>query len=207
MSEDQRGLRAALGLAPDPDFDLRLPPGWARQAPDAETQERMLAGVRSRMMQAHRPDLFARAQSMLSDSFGTMRRGDVVACFTASAQADDTLWLPASMLASVRRAQPGATLDDVVRHAIRSHGATALDDTKRIVRFERDELQSVGDERARVLTVVYLTPVPGTHRRRALQLTATISRPVDMDADDPIIDGQRLLFDACVLTLRWLRPR
>jgi hypothetical protein len=28
-----------------------------------------------------------------------------------------------------------------------------------------------------------------------------------MDADDPIIDGQRLLFDACVSTLRWLRPR
>lgn len=207
MSEDQGDLRAALGLAPDPDFDLRLPPGWSRQTPDAETQERMLAGVKSRMMQAHRPDLFARAQSMLSDSFETMRRGDVVAFFSASEPGDGTLWLPASILASVRRAQPDVTLDEVVLHAIRTRGATALDDAKRIVRFERDELQRVGDEQARVLTVVYLTPVSGTHRRRALQLTATISRPVDMDADDPVIDGQRLLFDACVSTLRWLRPR
>lgn len=207
MSELANDLRSALGAAPDPDFAMELPPGWARHAPDDTTQRAMLAGIRTRMMQAHRPDLYAQAQSMLSESFETMRRSDVVAFFSATEPGDGTLWLPASILASVRRAQPEVTLDEVVRHAILEYDATALDDAKRIVRFERDALETVQGESVRVLSVVYLTPMPGTHRRRALQLTATISRPVDMDADDPIVDGQRMLFDACVSTLRWLRPR
>jgi hypothetical protein len=199
-------LRTALGAAPDPEFTMELPPGWARHAPDRATQQLLLAGIKTRMMQAHRPDLFAQAQSMLKDSFEAMRRGDVVAFFSATEQGDDTLWLPASILASVRRAQTDVTLDEVVRHAILEYDAIALDDARRIVRFERDALETVQDEQVRVLTVVYLTPIPGTQRRRALQLTATISRPVDMEADDPAIDAQRLLFDACVSTLRWLRP-
>lgn len=199
-------LRASLGAAPDPEFTMELPPGWTRRAPDRSTQAMMTAGLRSRMMQAHRPELFAQATSMLKDSFEIMRRGDVVAFFSATEPGDDTLWLPASILASVRRAQPDVTLDEVVRHAILEYDAVALDDAKRIVRFERDALETVQDEQVRVLTVVYLTPIPGTHRRRALQLTASIARPVDMEADDPAIDAQRLLFDGCVSTLRWLRP-
>ena len=199
-------LRAALGVAPEPDFELDLPPGWARHRPDRAQQDAMLAGIRTRAMQAHRPELLAQANGMLRDSFEMMRRGDVVAFFTPSEQSEETLWAPASMLASVRRAQPDVSLDDVVRHAIRELGAMALDDARRIVRFERDQLETVGEESLRVLTVVYLTPMPGTQRRKALQLTATIGRPLDMDADDPAIDGLRLLFDACASTLRWVRP-
>lgn len=205
--DDLRGdLRSALGAPPEPDFELELPPGWARHRPDRAQQDAMLAGIRSRAMQAHRPELFAQADAMLRDSFDLMRRGDVVAFFTPSEPGDDTLWAPASMLASVRRAQPEVSLDDVVRHAIRELGAAALDDARRIVRFERDQLETVGEESLRVLTVVYLTPMPGTQRRKALQLTATIGRPLDVEADDPVVDAMRLLFDACASTLRWVRP-
>lgn len=206
MSHDT-DLRAALGAPPEPDFELELPPGWARHRPDRAEQEAMTASVRARAMQAHRPDLLAQAQAMLRESFESMRRGDVRAFFTPTEPGDDTLWMPASILASVRRAQPDVTLDDVVRHAIREYGATALDDDRRIVRFERDRLESMGDESMRVLTVVYLTPMPGTHRRAALQLTATLARPLDVEADDPLVDGMRVLFDACASTLRWVRPR
>ncbi|MCR8672012.1 hypothetical protein [Agrococcus sp. HG114] len=206
MSE-QTDLRAALGVAPDPEFELELPPGWARHAPDAATRDRFAAGIRQRMMQAHRPDLYAQAQRLLDDSFEAMRRGDTIAFFAPTDPGDETLWLPASILASVRRAQPDVTLDEAVRHAILEYDAAPLDGQKRIVRFERDALETLQGESLRVLTVVYLTPIPGTRRRRALQLTATINRPVDVDVDDPVVDAQRLLIDACVSTLRWRRPQ
>ncbi|WP_026374189.1 hypothetical protein [Agrococcus lahaulensis] len=206
MSE-RTDLRAELGAAPDPEFELELPPGWARHAPDRATQDAMAAGIRERMLRAHRPDLYAQAQRMLQDSFEAMQRGDVVAFFTPTDDGDETLWLSASILASIRRAQPDVTLDEAVRHAILEYDAAPLDESKRIVRFERDRLESVQGESLRVLTVVYLTPVPGTQRRRALQLTATINRPVDVDVEDPLVDAQRLLLDACVSTLRWRRPQ
>ena len=84
-------LRAALGVAPEPDFELDLPPGWARHRPDRAQQDAMLAGIRTRAMQAHRPELLAQANGMLRDSFEMMRRGDVVAFFTPSEQSEETL--------------------------------------------------------------------------------------------------------------------
>lgn len=197
-------LRAELGAAPDPDFTLVLPPGWVRRSVDAGVEKDMLGAMRSRLMQAHRPDLYAQMDRLLRDAFTQMRRVEAVAMFVPSADVSEALYLPASLTASIQRAPAGENLDDVVREAIVERGATALLEDKRFLRMETDEVQTLEGERVAVTTVMYLTPIPGSQRRRALRLMLVIMRPVDVPADDPPMVAMRTLFDLCVSTLAWL---
>lgn len=196
-------LRDALGAKRDPDFALVLPPGWARRPVTHDERQRMDAAMRARLRDAHRPDLYARMRQLLGEAFAQMDAADVVAMFIPDGTDDDALVLPASLTARILRAEPGETLDAHVRAAISREGATPLLGDKRFLRAEREGRQTLDDDTAAVTTVVYLTPVPGSGRQRALQFTLVIARPTDVPADDPPMVQMRALFDLCVASLVW----
>lgn len=196
-------LREQLGGAPDPDFSLILPPGWERRAVDEAGQQEMVGALRGRLMQAQRPDLYARMRQLVDEAYDQMRAASTVATFVQGTD-EGTLVLPASLTASIRHADAGTNLDDFVRTAITHHGATPLFEDKRFLRLERDTTENLDGETAGVTTVVYLTPVPGTERRRALQFTLVLIRPADVPADDAPLVAMRTLFDMCVSSLTWL---
>ena len=91
-----------------------------------------------------------------------------------------------------------------MRGAVAREGATPLLGDKRFLRAERETTQSLDGDTGIVTTVLYLTPFPGSGRRRALQLTLVIVRPPDAPADDEPMVQMRALFDLCVSTLTWL---
>lgn len=197
-------LRAELGGRPDPDFVIDLPPGWARRAADARTHKAMEADLHARMLQLQRPDLLAQSRLLLRDAFATLERNRAVAFYAPIEPSADMLLLPGSIIASIRSGEGEVPLDAMVQHAIRAYGAQPLLGDPRIVRFEREQVESMQGERFVSTAVVYLSPIPGSRRRRALQLTASFARPVDVPADDVGAQRMRALFDACASTLRWI---
>lgn len=196
-------LREQLGGTPDPEFSLVLPPGWERHGVTDAEQEKILHGMRRRFLDAQRPELFARMKQLVTESFAQMKKASTVAMFTAGDQAG-TLHLPASLTASIQHAEPGENLDGFVRSAITTAGATPLLGDKRFLRAERETRETLDGDSALVTTVMYLTPIPGTQRRRALMLTLVIMRPLDAPADDAPLMQMKALFDACVSTLTWV---
>src|SRR5690606_18152056 len=113
-------LREQLGGTPDPDFALVLPPGWIRRDVTEQEQDRMLAGIRGRLLEANRPDLYARMRGLVHDAFTQMRTVSTVAMFTAGDSAPDSAYMPASLTATIQHAEPGQNLDAYVRSAITS---------------------------------------------------------------------------------------
>lgn len=196
-------LREQLGGVPDPDFTFALPPGWVRREVSEQEQERMLSLTRARLMEAHRPDLYARMRQLVGQAFTQMRKVSTVAMFTAGDSAPDVAYMPASLTATIQHAESGQNLDAYVRSAIVSDGATPLMGDKRIMRVERESSETLDGEQMLVTTVVYMTPVPGSERRRALLLTLVIMRPPEAPADDAPLMMMKALFDACVSTLSW----
>ncbi len=201
-----QGLRDELGGRPDPDFVIDLPPGWARRDADAATRAAMEADLAARMLQLQRPDLLAQSRLLLRDAFATLEQNRAIAFYAPIEPRDDMLLLPGSIIASIRSGEGEITLDAMVQHAIRSYGAQPLLGDPRIVRFERERVEALQGERFVSTAIVYVSPIPGTRRRRALQLTASFARPVDVPADDVGARRMRALFDACVSTLRWVPP-
>jgi len=196
-------LRESLGVVPDPDFEMDLPPGWSRRAVDDETFDAMISGLKRRLMQQHKPDVFTEVRRMLKKSFDDMRQAGGFAFFVATEQDPATLWMPASMVASIRRAEPGSSLDDLARNLIVNRGATPLMDDARTLRYEQEKNIQLGGESVLSRSVTYLIPIPGTKRRRALQLDAGFGTPLTMPANDPYVLATKFLFDSCVSTLRW----
>lgn len=196
-------LRESLGVVPDPDFEMDLPPGWSRRAVDDETFDAMISGLKRRLMQQHKPDVFTEVRRMLKKSFDDMRQAGGFAFFVATEQDPTTLWMPASMVASIRRAEPGSSLDDLARNLIVNRGATPLMDDARTLRYEQEKNVQLGGESVLSRSVTYLIPIPGTKRRRALQLDAGFGTPLTMPANDPYVLATKFLFDSCVSTLRW----
>lgn len=198
-------LREALG-ARDPEFDLALPPGWARHETTEAARDALIQQVRQRLMQTHRPDLMGQLQRMLHEAWDGMRRTDTFAWFGPAEDDESTAWWPASMTASILRGPDGGTLDPVVVDAIRTRGATALFEDKRFIRFETSSTQVIGGEQLGLTTITYITPMPGSRRRRGLHLTATIMTPPHTPQDDEPLELMRTAFDLCVSTLTWRRP-
>lgn len=200
-------LREALGVRPDPEFDLVLPPGWTRRGVGKDALDLMLGSLKKRLMEEHKPQLFAELRPMLEQSFETMRRNGAIAFFAPTDPEPDTLWLPASIVASVRRAEAGQTLDELARTLIRHHGATPLLGDKRTLRFEKEKTVRLGTDTVINHSLVYLTPIPGARRRRALELVAGFGRTPQQPPDAPGLERMRTLFDTCVSTLKWHEPR
>jgi len=199
-------LRAELGGQPDPDFSLRLLPGWTRWKPDGDQMKKMGRQVRDRLAAVGRTDLAPEAHGLVLSSFKEMRKQDVIAVFSATEDRDDTIWMPGSMLATIRRAGPDHNLDELVVHLIREYGAAPLFGDKRFVRYRRERERELPDGMARITTIEYMTPIPTSNRRRALCLTASYGAPTTIPADDERLEAYELAFDAMVSTLRWSPP-
>lgn len=200
-------LRDELGVRDDPEFTMTLPSGWSRKIPDAETKEAMLKLLKNRLMEAHRPDLYGQLRSQVEQSFADMQKNSVFAMFLPDGSEEETLYLPVSMNASIRRSEAGQTLDQDVANLVRNYGATPLFEDKRTIRCEREETVRLGSDTLINHSVLYLTPVPGAKRRRALQLVAGFGRPVDTPSDAPTLRALRALFDGCVASVRWHAPQ
>lgn len=198
-------LRQEMGVDKDPEFDLELPPGWARHAVSDEQRDATIRDLRTRLKSAGMLGRSAEIESAFQSAFDEMRGSGVFAYFSASDPGENTLAIPASISASIRTGEPGRTLDDVVRDLVRAYGATPLWGDPRTISCERERNQSVGGETLVAHSRIYLTPVPGSKRRRALQLVANFARPVDVDSDAERIREVRGMFDACVASLRWQR--
>lgn len=198
-------LREELGVQPDPEFDLDLPKGWARHGVDDAALESMLTAAKRRCMEAHTLQLYAEVKGHVEGAFADMRRAGVFAYFCPTDPSDGTLMIPSSINASIRRAEPGHTLDDLVRTLIHSHGATPLLGDRRTLRVENEKISRLGTETLINHSVLYLTPIPGAKRRRALALVAGFARTPDVPADAESMQATRFMFDACVSTLRWRR--
>lgn len=200
-------LRTELGGAADPDFLLVLPPGWERRAVNDAERDRMLSAMRTRLMNAQRPEIYARMQTLMRESFDRFKKTSTVAMFVPSdpgESGEQPLILPASLTAGIQKAEPGQTLDAFVRNAIARDGATPLFQDKRFLRVERDKPESLDGERFITTTVAYMTPIPGSGRQRALLLTLVLLRPEDVPADDEPMVAMKALFDMCVSSLTWV---
>lgn len=196
-------LKAELREETLPEFTLTLPAGWVRRVPSDQVRDEMLAAAKSRLMQAHRPDLYGQTVGMVKKLFSEMQRVETVAFFGPGEDAPDTAYLPATLTASIRRGQNGESLDGPIAQLIRHEGATPLGDDKRFLRWERETTENVDGTRVATTTVAYFTPVPDTGRKRALQLTLVITHDPSEPGDDDFVTTLKMLFDAHVSTFSW----
>ncbi|MFE6508847.1 hypothetical protein ACFVDI_17365 [Nocardioides sp. NPDC057767] len=143
---------------------------------------------------------------MVDESYETMNQQSVIAYYVPSKVEDDKTLIPGSLVASVRRSPSGGSLDELTKSLIREHGAGPLFGDKRFVRFEREKTLAMDESTVIQNSLIYLTPIPGAHRRRALQFTASFMRPLESSNEDKLVRSWKFAFDACVSTLRWLPP-
>ncbi|MGP6170267.1 hypothetical protein ACTU6U_07990 [Microbacterium sp. A196] len=197
-------LREQLGMSAEPDFEIDLPAGWERRNVGDDDRAALEAALRKKFLSVQRPDLYAAVHAMVDDSYTAMSSAGAVAYYAATTGDENTLWIPGSIIVSTRTATADVSLDQMVSHAIREFDAQPLLGDKRFIRFERDEIVSVGEASIGLTTVEYLTPIPTTRRRRALHFTATVARPAEAGADDEQVAASKLLYDACISTLRWV---
>lgn len=201
----QSSLRELLGGTKEPEFELKLLPGWERHSPDDADKAAMDAALKKRFMSANRPELHAAMRGQLEQAYALMKQHQVKAYFAATAETDSLAIIPGAIVATTFHAHSGETLDTHVAAIIRDHGAKPLFGDRRFIRYERESTKTAeGDEPVVATSIVYMTPVPGSKRRRGLQLTATIARPLDMAATDEKFLSWKLALDVCVSTLRWV---
>lgn len=200
-------LRSVLGGGDAlPAFAVVLPPHWIGQQVSAKTRDAMLTAARQRLMAAHRPDLYAQLSSNLQRAFADLDRVGTQFVFGPAPDAPDAAYLPASLMATVRSAPAGGTFADVLTHLVQRRGATALHGDARIVTFRETRSIDEGGQRVAVTSVHYLTPIPGTSLAKALQFTAALTHPVDVDADDDAVQELASMFDASISTFHWVAP-
>ncbi|WP_417509052.1 hypothetical protein [Microbacterium sp.] len=200
-------LREQLGVSAEPDFEIDLPAGWERRNVGDDDRAALEAALRKKFLSVQRPDLYAAVHAMVDDSYTAMSAAGAVAYYAATTGDENTLWIPGSIIVSTRTATADVSLDQMVSHAIREFDAQPLLGDKRFIRFERDEIVTVGEASIGLTTVEYLTPIPTTRRRRALHFTATVARPAEAGADDEQVAASKMLYDACISTLRWVTTR
>ena len=197
-------LREQMGVSAEPNFEIDLPAGWERHDVGDEDRAALEAALRKKFLSIQRPDLYATVHALVDGSYAAMSSAGAIAYYAATTGDEDTLWIPGSIVVSTRTATSDVSLDQMVSHAIREFGAKPLFGDKRFIRFERDEIVTVGEDSIGLTSIEYLTPIPTTHRHRALQFTATVARPVEAAADDEQVVASKHLYDACISSLRWV---
>ncbi|WP_026372846.1 hypothetical protein [Agrococcus lahaulensis] len=186
-----------------PAFRMLLPQGWVSYSPDEQSQEELLAAAAKRLATAGRPDLLVQLRRHAATAFSQLREQRAILVMMPGEEAPQSLFLPATITAVERVSTPDAPVREVVVDAIRRKGAKPLDDRGVIVRWlERRDVELDGESSA-TTSIVYVIAVPGTGRRRALQLTAVITHPTDLPADDDVLEQWIALIDAHVATFAW----
>ncbi|MGI6879941.1 hypothetical protein [Microbacterium sp. gxy059] len=208
MTDSSSSLRSLLGARPDPEFQLSLPRGWERMEPTQEAQDELERRLSRRFMHAdggpETMQAFARIRGMLRQAVKDMREQRVIASFAPTADTDDVPFpVPASIVATIRTAPSTEEMDGYVKNLISSEGARPLTDNTSILRVERENIREEGGERVVLSSTLYVTPVPGARRRRALELLAGYARPADIPREDEQIQAVHAFFDLMVATLRW----
>lgn len=196
-------LRTELGAKADPDYELELPRGWVRSHPDEHALKHMLTVLRDRTQRAHLPEAYVQVKKLLEDSFAQMRQHAVTDVFMPGTEGAGTLYLPASMTGSVVHATPEQTLEQLVHGMVRDLGARPLRGDTRIVRMAQERRMRIFDATLMNHTITYLTPIPGTKRRRALRLVASFGHLPELPDYDSQVRVLQELFDSCAASLRW----
>jgi hypothetical protein len=196
-------LRVALaGKAEIPPFSIMLPPGWVAFAADDSTRDRMLEAAGRRLMQAHRPDLHAQLRALVRRSWADLQKVGAQYAFGPGPDAPDAAYLPASLTASVRTAPANTSFSQVVSRLIQQDSAKPLGDDLRFVTFRKTKTISEGGQRLRTTSAFYLTPMPGSGAR-ALQFSAVVAHPDDVEQEAEPVQELLSLFDAHVSTFSW----
>ncbi len=197
-------LRDALDPSPTaaPDWRILLPSGWVERTPDAETEQELSAPAVERMRGAHRPDLNAQLRRLTRDAFARMRSQGTIA-FYHQVEAVEGQILPISIIVSRLVSPTGGPLDDQVADLIRNHAAAPFDDARTMIRWSTASVIESSGERIGLRTIGYLTPIPRTHRRAALQFTAAITHPATLVHDDPSLIKLEFVCDAIMGTFGW----
>lgn len=207
MADRAVSLRETLGAPADPEFELSLPKGWERHDASHESQALVEQRLRRQLMRSGRADAmqsFVALRSMLGRSMDDMRQQHVVAYFTPSAMDASTAFpVPASIIARFHSAPSAEGMDGYVKRLIVEEGAAPLGRNRALLRVERERVQGEGEARMVLSSTLYVTPVPGTGRRRALELLAGYGRPTDIPRDDDQIRLVHAMFDLTVASLRW----
>jgi hypothetical protein len=198
-------LRQELGgRAGVPDFRFVLPAGWTTYDTSEQTEQELLAKARARLREAHRPDAYAILAGHVEKALAAARKQGAFMMIMAGDEAPPWSVVPVSILATVTHGTPEVSLDRMVADAIERRGARALDGSRHFLRWTDQRTVELTGESLGAYTVVYLTPIPGTKRRKALQLTATLAHPVDVDPlSDPQMTAWLELLDGCVATFAW----
>lgn len=198
---DLRTLLRGGGTVPA--FRMLLPQGWVTYRPDEQTQHELLDTAAKRLATAGRPDLLVQLRRHAATAFSQLREQRAIVVMMPGEKTPPSLFLPATITAVERVSTPEAPVREVVIDAIRRKGARPLDDRGAIVRWlERREVELDGESSA-TTSIVYLIAVPDTGRRRAVQLTAVITHPTDLSADDEVLERWIALIDAHVATFAW----
>lgn len=199
-------LRETLKGKPDPEFELDLPPGWVRRVPDEQYFTEAKEQAISRLIASGNSARIPEVEEQLRQGREASKTNDTIALFVPEENPRGTLWLPASLVATVRRPPAGATMNEAVASIIQNRGGAPLFGDKRFVRYQR-EMRGVdsGVEYIQSL-IIYLTPFPETQRNRALELALSVIRPPDAPADDAPLQDIISMFDVVVSSLRWRQP-
>lgn len=199
LREELGGGRAGV-----PDFRLMLPPGWSMFDTSEETERALLATARERLASVHRPDVYATLHEYVERALQGARAQGAFMMIMAGEEAPPWSAVPISILGTVAQGTPAVSLDRMVADAVENRGARALDGSRHFIRWvDRRRIELSGEELG-AYTIVYLTPLPGSRRRSALQLTATLAHPLDTDPDaDPLMAAWIALLDAQIATFAW----
>lgn len=181
-----------------------LPPGWTAHDVSKKTEEQLLGQARQRLMPSQRVDLLGSLQAQVAAALSAARDNGAFLMVMPGPETNENLFAPASMLAMVREGTADYSLDDVVTNIVQERGGIALDENQRILRWTEKRTAQTLDGEMGAFMVFYLTPVPGSQRRKALQLALTIAHPTSVEPDtDEMLRSWVTLMDAHVSTFRW----
>ncbi|HET8867118.1 MAG TPA: hypothetical protein VFM87_02195 [Agrococcus sp.] len=198
---DLRTLLRGGGTVPA--FRMLLPQGWTAHRPDEQGQRQLLDEAAKKLAVAGRPELLVQLRAQAATAYRHLREQRAFLVIMPGEGTPQSLFLPATITGIERVGTPEASVAEVVVDAIRRRGARPLDDTGRIVRWvERRDVTLDGDTAA-TTSIVYMMPIPGTEKRRAVQLTAVITHPTDLSADDEVLERWIALIDTHVATFSW----
>lgn len=187
-----------------PEFRMILPPGWLAHDTSVETTASLMRQVTRRLMPAHRVDLQGLLAGQVQTVMDRVRADGAIALVLPGPDAAPALFAPASLLVSVRTAPKGATLDPFVVEVVQRRGGRPLDRDERFVRWVSRGTPSVDGERLGNYFVEYLTPVPGSDRRRALHFAFSLAHLPDVDPEqDERTRSWVALMDAHIATFSW----
>lgn len=189
-----------------PAFTMALPPGWIAEEPTRERANASIRAAEARLRSVGNEALVPSVRTAVDAAYRDLRRQGAFLTFRLGEDAPEWATAPISMIATTMDADaPADSLDDFVRVMVQTRGARPLDAEAQIMTWLEGRVTRVDGQEVGTTLAIYLIPVPDTARRRAVQLTATLSHPVEVLPNDPAIGRFLRLLDAHVATFQWQR--